>query len=72
VRVEAFVDPTPGELTTADDGASLNEQFAELIRQTQDVPEQELMDQVYRRLTLHLCGRCYGEWIENPAGSPNR
>ena len=29
--------------------------------------EQELMDQVYRRLTIHLCGDCYRVWIEDPA-----
>jgi hypothetical protein len=38
--------------------------LAELGQQS----EQELMDQVYRRLTIHLCGRCYPKWIENPAG----
>ena len=33
-----------------------------------DLSEQELIDQVYRRLTIHLCEPCYRQWIENPAG----
>ena len=31
--------------------------------------ERELLDQVHRRLVLHLCGPCYGQWIEDPVGS---
>jgi hypothetical protein len=30
--------------------------------------EREAMDQVFRRLTVFLCNRCYQDWIENPAG----
>jgi len=26
------------------------------------------MDQVYRRMTIHLCRKCYIVWIENPSG----
>jgi hypothetical protein len=33
-----------------------------------DASERELCDQVYRRVTLHLCRACYEPWIENPAG----
>ncbi len=69
VRIEAFADPTPPDVS--------GEEFAELdpdaeirrlIERMEGMSERELMDQVYRRLTLHLCGRCYAEWIENPAG----
>ena len=28
--------------------------------------EQELMDQVYRRLVMLLCRPCYESWIEDP------
>jgi hypothetical protein len=34
-----------------------------------DVSEREALDQVYRRLTIHLCTACYRQWIENPAGA---
>ena len=27
-----------------------------------------IVDEVYRRLTLYLCGPCFRRWIENPAG----
>ena len=39
-----------------------------LIAGMQELSEQELMDQVHRRVTLSLCGRCYADWIENPTG----
>jgi hypothetical protein len=32
------------------------------------VTAQEALDQVYRRLVIHLCGPCYRNWIENPTG----
>jgi len=25
------------------------------------------MDQVYRKVIIHLCSACYRQWIENPA-----
>ena len=46
----------------------LGSQIDRLIDQMRDMSEQELMDQVHRRLTIHLCGRCYAGWIEDPAG----
>ena len=68
VRIEAFADPSP---PTVDDSESLDDLAAEwerLLDAMRDMSERELMDQVYRRLTLHLCAACYREWIENPAG----
>ncbi|HUS92454.1 MAG TPA: hypothetical protein VM695_11425 [Phycisphaerae bacterium] len=70
VRIEAFADPTPPDLSIEDlaaaDPAEEIERLLELMR---DMTEQELLDQVYRRLTIHLCGPCYRRWIEDPAGS---
>jgi hypothetical protein len=43
-------------------------EIARLIEQMRDLSERELMDQVYRRLVLYLCGPCYRQWIENPVG----
>ena len=68
VRIEAFADPTPPDLSHVDPDMDINEEFSRLIEQMRDMSERELMDQVYRRLTMHLCGACYGIWIENPAG----
>lgn len=66
VRIEAFADPTLPEVSKEDLEADLDRQINELIERTRDMSEQELMDQVYRRLTIHLCGPCYQQWIEDP------
>ena len=67
VSILAVADPWPPTIT-ADD---LNADLAALIRQSvqdlENCSEQELLDQVYRRLTIHLCRTCYEQWIENPA-----
>ena len=38
------------------------------VRGKRDLSEQDLLDQVYRRVTVYLCLRCYNVWIENPTG----
>ncbi len=66
VRIEAFADPTP---TTDPDGRETfdpGEEIDRLIRQMEGMSERELMDQVHRRMTIHLCGACYAAWIEDP------
>ena len=68
VRIEAFADPTPPNLTADDLADDIDAEIERLIEQMKGRSEQELMDQVYRRLTIHLCSRCYSRWIENPAG----
>ena len=68
VRIEAFADPTPPRITAEDLRENVSRQIDELIEQMRDATERELMDQVFRRLTIHLCGPCYRTWIEDPAG----
>lgn len=68
VRIEAFADPSPPVLAEGMTRRELADEIDELIRQIGDQPEQTLMDQVYRRLTILLCWPCYRVWIENPAG----
>ena len=68
VRIEAFADPSPPELAYEGLAGDIGEEIDRLIEQMRDMSEQELMDQVHRRLTIHLCGRCYAGWIEDPAG----
>ena len=68
VRIEAFADPAPPEIEEGDLSADIEARIDRLIEEMRHMSEHELMDQVYRRLTIHLCGRCYKEWIENPAG----
>jgi hypothetical protein len=66
VTIEAVADPAPPPIREEDLAADLGQQIADLISQLQDTSAQEAMDQVYRRLTLYLCGPCYRRWIENP------
>jgi len=69
VRIEAFADPWPPIIPAEDALVDIKERINRLIEQMRDMSEQELMDQVYRRLTIYLCRPCYQTWIENPAGS---
>jgi hypothetical protein len=66
VTIEAVADPTPPNVS-AEDPARLRENIEQLIRQMGDLSAQEALDQVYRRLTIYLCGPCFRQWIENPA-----
>ncbi len=66
VHIEAFADPSPPEFSEEDLGRDVKAQIDRLVSEMRDVSGQEAMDQVYRRLTLYLCGPCYRQWIENP------
>jgi len=68
VTIEAIADPTPPTVSAEDLATDLRKRIEDLLQQMQDLSAQEAMDQVYRRLTLYLCGPCYRQWIENPAG----
>jgi hypothetical protein len=66
IRIEAFADPTPPDLTGLSEGDLLRE-IDDLIDAVNEMSEQELMDEVYRKLTILLCRPCYRLWITNPA-----
>jgi len=68
VRILAVADPTPPPISPEDLEADIDQEMEEIMEEASRLSEQELTDQVFRRLTIHLCGRCYAEWIENPAG----
>jgi hypothetical protein len=69
VRMEAFADPTPPSISAEDlAAADPSAEIDRLLDEMQDTTEQELMDQVHRRMTIHLCRPCYDQWIEDPAG----
>lgn len=67
VRIEAFADPSP---PVVDESTPLPKpgDLEALLEEMRHLSEQELMDQVYRRLVMSLCATCYGRWIENPTG----
>jgi len=69
VRIEALADPSPPNLSVDDiEERDLNAEFARLFEQMDRMSERELLEQVHRRMTIHLCAPCYRQWIENPAG----
>lgn len=67
VNIEAFADPTPAPITEQDLESDVRGKIDHLLKQVARRSEQELLDDVYRRLTLHLCGSCFRHWIEDPA-----
>lgn len=67
VKIEAFADPTPPNLTGLSEGDLLRE-IDDLIDAVNEMSEQELMDEVYRKMTLLLCRPCYLRWLKAPAG----
>lgn len=69
VEITAYADPSgPVDDRPEPDEGEVTRQLDALLQQLKDVTPREAMDQVHRRLTMHLCLRCYRQWIENPAG----
>jgi hypothetical protein len=68
VRIEAIADPTPPMMTRDDFRKDIRQEINQVLSRMEQMTERELMDQVHRGLTLHLCGPCYNLWIENPTG----
>lgn len=68
VTIDAVADPAPPVVENDASAAELRHQIEELLAAMEDVSAREAMDQVHRRLVLHLCLACFRGWIENPAG----
>ena len=69
VNIEAFADPTPASIDDTGAGqGDITQEIERIMEQLRGQSEQELMDQVYRKLTIFLCTACYQQWIEDPAG----
>jgi len=66
VQIEAIADPSPPRFSEEDLKHDHRAEIERLIAQMRDLSERELVDQVYRRLFLNLCGPCYRQWIEDP------
>ena len=67
VTIEAVADPAPPRLECEDRPEVLRARNEELLARMADVSAREALEQVYRRLVIHLCNACYQRWIENPA-----
>jgi hypothetical protein len=63
-----MADPSPPDLDERDLGAAPRREIQRLVDEMSGLSQQELMDQVYRRVTIFLCLPCYTKWIENPTG----
>jgi hypothetical protein len=68
VLIEAIADPAPPQFSEEDLRRDPRTEIERLLAGLRELSEQEALDQVYRRLTIHLCTPCYREWIENPTG----
>jgi hypothetical protein len=67
VAIEALADPTPPILEGSDLTRDYRADWRAIVAALQDISPQEALDQVYRRVVIHLCNDCFREWIENPA-----
>ena len=72
VTIEAVADPSPPVVSGDEGSADLRRRIEQLLQQMEGLSAQEAMDQVYRRVTLYLCVRCYPPWIENPLGGEDK
>ena len=68
VTIEAVAEPTPPTITAEDLARDHRAEIERLLARLARLSEEEALAQVYRRLTLYLCGPCYRQWIENPTG----
>jgi hypothetical protein len=67
VRIDAVTDPAPPEISDDDLRRDTRRDWREILAALSDVSSQEALDQVYRRVVIHLCNACFRVWIENPA-----
>ena len=68
ITIEAVADPTAPVFSADELAADHRQEIARLLARLEGISSQEALDQVYRHLTLYLCGPCYRVWIENPTG----
>lgn len=68
VRIDAVCDPSPPQEQTDQPLESLAADYERLLAQMSAMSERELMDQVHRRMVLHLCSRCFERWYDRPVG----
>jgi hypothetical protein len=66
ITITAVADPTPPEITAEELAQDARPQIEILLAELAQRTEEELLEQVYRRLTFSLCGTCYRPWIKSP------
>jgi hypothetical protein len=68
VTIDGIADPSPPVIEPGDLRRDFRRDWREIVAALHDVSSQEALDQVYRRVQIHLCNACFHDWIENPAG----
>ena len=68
VAIDAVADPSPPKIEPGNMQRDLRRDWREIVAALHDTSPQEALDQVYRRVVIHLCCACFSDWIENPAG----
>jgi hypothetical protein len=66
IRIEAFAEHSDETATLEEIGHDIQTELRYILEEARGLSAHELMDQVYRRMVLHLCPRCYRRWIDNP------
>jgi hypothetical protein len=67
ITIDAVADPTPPTFAEGELAHDLRPDWRAIVAELEDVSSQEALDQVYRRVVIHLCNACFRRWIENPA-----
>lgn len=68
VTIQALADPSPPEIPSGQASHDSRADWRAIVAALADTSPQEALDQVYRRVIIHLCNACYVQWIENPTG----
>ena len=68
VTIQALADPSPPEIPSGQAAHDYRADWRAIVAALADTSPQEALDQVYRRVIIHLCNACYVHWIENPTG----
>lgn len=67
VRIQAVADPYPPILEERDPKV-LRRDIKQTLRGLSEVTSREAAEEVAVQRVLHLCNRCFKQWIEAPAG----
>jgi hypothetical protein len=68
VSILAVADPWPPVYVEDDLALDTGAEIRRLIVQLSGQGQQQIQDQVYRRVVFLLCTSCYRRWIEDPLG----
>ena len=68
IEIHAVADPAPPEITESPSLEVIRQEIQSQLSQLENLSPQEAMDQIQRRVTMHLCNPCFQTWIEHPAG----